>query len=276
MKKHIIFLSLLFVAFSSCKKETDAIYDPLSGPPRLNIQDSIAIVDLWKKADGPNWVIKWDLKNIYTWGGAGVRLDKEKNEYRIVQLIINLPEAPNVKGEISSSLGELTELEWFQVAGVGITGKIPASVKNLKKMRFFKIQHTGIRDTLPADIFLLPKLTTLDFDCNVHITGKIPDEIVNLPYDMISLRLTYNSLSGKIPSGIRKTKRPQFFGNCFTEFPFEYCESDAVMINLKDNEISGIIPDSILNDKDALERLRLMTLKQKPGFRFENQPDSWN
>ena len=42
------------------------------------------------------------------------------------------------------------------------------------------------------------------------------------------------------------------------------------------NYITGVIPDSVLNDLHALVRLRAMTLGQLDGCDFSNPPEWWD
>lgn len=275
MKRKLYAITLLGISLlGSCSKEEIPL--PLSKAPILNIQDSLAVVDAWKKADGENWNIKWDLNNIQTWGGVGVILDKEANEYRVVQLCMNVPAARFVRGYLSSSIGDLTELRRFQVTGNYITGKIPQSFQKLQKLEVCQIGHTGLTDTLPGYLFEFPNINILEIVANPGITGTLPKEILNLPPDIRILNLAENNLSGKIPAGIISQYRVQLQNNCFTEFPFEYCQPDAPVLNLRGNNISGIIPDSILNNKEALFKLKDMSYRQKTGFFFENCPNPWD
>ena len=273
MKKSLINLCLALVMCSACSNEIEQPLEPQA--PKLNVKDSLAIVDIWEKSDGENWVIKWDLKDFHTWGGAGLYLDSITNEYRVVKLQINIPVSDNVRGEISPRLGDLTELRCFRVSGLGITGKIPESINKLKQIEIFEIQHTDVTGTLPTCLFSMPNIRELNISSNSGITGNLPKEILNLPFDMVYVAFIQNNLSGKIPSGIKLNRALKLNRNRFTEFPFEYCQEGKTIIDLSGNEISGLIPDSILNNEYALSRLRALTWKQKEGFSFQNTPDNW-
>ncbi|MGL4228853.1 MAG: hypothetical protein ACRCR3_09480 [Tannerellaceae bacterium] len=274
MKKPFIYLVIALFCCAACSNDPEVNIEPQA--PRLNVNDSLAIVDIWEKADGKNWAIQWDLKDFWTWGGAGIILDKEKNEYRIVKLIVNIPESSMVKGTISPKLGDLTELCIFMIGGKGITGKLPKSIANLSKIVHFTVSHTSIIDTIPGSLFLSPQIKSIEFMNNPGITGKLPVEILELPKDMLSLRFEYNSLSGKIPTGLKLDEtNVVLIGNKYTEFPFEYCNEDVAYLDLSNNEITGIIPDSILNNEKAIEKLFYSTMRQKEGFGFDNPPKEW-
>lgn len=275
MKNPLLNLCVALIMCSACSNEIEQPLDPQPQAPKLNVKDSLAIVDIWKKSDGENWVIKWDLKDFHTWGGAGLYLDPATNEYRVVKLQINIPVNEDVRGEISPRLGDLTELRCFRVSGLGITGEIPQSISNLKKIEIFEIQYTDVTGTLPTCLFSMPNIRELNISANSSITGNLPREILNLPHDMVYVAFMHNNLSGKIPSGINLNNTLLLDNNRFTEFPFEYCQKGKTAMSMSGNEISGLIPDSILNNEYELSRLKAMTLGQKEGFVFENAPDNW-
>lgn len=272
MRKPFFYLCIALICCAACSNDPEVNLEPQA--PRLNVNDSLAIVDIWEKADGKNWFNKWDLKDFWTWGGAGIILDKEKNEYRIVKLDINIPAGNNVNGIISSKIGELTELRWLQIGNRGIKGKIPSSIQNLKKMENLSIAFTDITDTIPNYFFSFEKLRELEVSDNKGITGNIPSSILNCPSTITSLRLGYNNLSGEIPLGIN-TDHVLLDGNNFSSFPFEYLEDNTSIIYLRENKIQGFIPDSILNSPEKLTKLKLLTLNPKEGYGFENAPSDW-
>lgn len=272
MRKPLFYLCIALICCAACSNNSEVNIEPQA--PRLNVNDSLAIVDIWEKADGKNWYNKWDLKDFWTWGGAGIVLDKEKNEYRVVQLNMNIPEGKNVDGYISPRIGELTELRTFRVSGHGIKGKIPSSLSNLDKLQILTIQLTSIKDTLPDYIFSNKNILEIDISYNKGITGHLSASITDCPKSIISLRLNHNSLSGTIPSGIQ-VENVLLDGNNFSSFPFQYLDDNASIIYLRENKIQGLIPDSILDSPKKLTKLKLLTLNPKEGYGFINAPSNW-
>ena len=59
--------------------------------------------------------------------------------------------------------------------------------------------------------------------------------------------------------------------NEYTEYPYEYCFADFPAIIMNNNPISGTIPDEILNDLEALQRLW-----GRCSGEFTNEPDWWD
>ena len=275
MRKPLFYLCIALICCAACSNDPEVNLEPQA--PRLNVNDSLAIVDIWEKSDGKKWASHWVLENFWTWGGVGIVLDKEKNEYRIVKLVVNVPEDPSVQGTISPKLAELTELRNLVIGGKGITGEFPESIKKLNNLNNFTLTGTGISDTIPGYLFLLPNIKSIQIMGNSGITGTLPMEILELPEDMLFLRFEYNSLSGKIPTGIKlDDTNVVLIGNKYTEFPFEYYNEDIAFLDLSYNEITGIIPDTILNNKKAIDKLFYSTLRQKDGFGFDNPPKEWS
>lgn len=268
------FSVVILCSFFSCTSDEGSDLPPEKAAPHLNISDSLAVVDIWKKADGVNWIIKWDLNNLQTWGGTTWVLNLANNEYRIVELNINVPVNERVQGYISPKVGELTELRYFNVGGTGITGDIPESLANLPHLSEINIQKTSVGGTIPPKLFLLPEIRWFNISANPNIRGEIPQEITQMNPEVITCRLSENSLSGKIPSGM-KIRLLELRGNKYTEYPFEYCQEGTTNVILDNNCLSGLIPDSILQDEKALNKLYYTTFDQKPGYGFSNTPESW-
>lgn len=277
MKQMYLLCSLMitfFFIFSSCSSDDDEQLPQGAPTPHLNVKDSLVTLEVWRQAGGEHWPYVWDPKNMFTWGGVGVALDTERNEYRILQLYLNTFNDHSTTGTLSAKIGELEELRFFSIGGLGITGDIPESLGNLKHLRELMINKTSLSGAIPDEIFSLPYLERLEICNNRSIRGELPEAIVNLSPAVISCMFTSNNLSGKISSGIR-IKSLDLDDNKYTEYPFEYSKKGATSVIMSRNYITGIIPDSILNDAEALKRLRSMTFNQRDGCKFTNAPDSW-
>lgn len=273
MKTHLILsfcTALIYCA--SCSNDTEQIIEPQA--PKLNVNDSLAIVDIWEKADGKNWANKWDLSDISTWNGARLSLDEEKNEYRISELYINNGYSSKVDGIISPRIGELSALRALSIENIGIKGRIPTSIENLTKLESLTIFRTSIRDTLPACIFDLENLKSINITNNPLIYGQIPANAANTAQQIYPFYLINCGLTGHIPSGI-KADAIWLDGNKFHDYPFEYLAPGQPTLHLKENQLTGSIPDSILNNPRALDLLRYTTQNQQKGFGFTNKPEDW-
>ena len=273
MKAHIILsFCTALVYCASCSNDTEQIIEPQA--PRLNVNDSLVVVDIWEKADGKNWPNKWELSDISTWTGAQLELEEEKNEYRIIGLNINTPGGYNIQGTISPRIGELTKLRTLTIGNLGIRGKIPASIQNLDELYSLHIWNSRINDTLPDFLFKMKKLEHIIIADNKLIQGKLPASIANSSQQMDYLLLPNNALTGNIPVGI-KANVVILDNNNFEKYPFEYLQENMPAISLRGNRIHGLIPDSILNSPKLLFNLRMRTPDQQEWYGFENAPEDW-
>ena len=107
---------------------------------------------------------------------------------------------------------------------------------------------------------------------NPNITGELPEELSQVNKPNAKYRFWYNSLTGKVPSGI-VLEFLNLMGNKYTEYPFEYCFEGKTNVGMEENYISGTIPDSVLADSYALEKLQILTINQKDECKFSNAPD---
>lgn len=266
-------ISLLAVsmglAVASCSSDDEPAPLPQEPPePTMNVSDSLALVEIYKAADGDNWAVTWDLTDIQTWGGVTVAYDSVHNEYRVVALEVNQNSHEHAQGYLSERVGDLTYLMSYGAGGKGITGGIPESLFKLKYLKFVWIGTTSISGIIPGFVFQCPSLEFLILTNN-H-TGELPEEIAQWDNPEAECRLYHNRLEGKVPDGI-KIRRLDLSNNKYKEFPFEYCFTPQPVIQMRGNPIQGTIPEDVLDDWDALRRLYYWSLGD-----FSNAPAWWN
>lgn len=277
MKKEFMFsvLSLLCImaGFSACSDDEPA--GPVERPaPTLNASDSLALVDIYKAADGDHWFVPWDLHDIYTWGGVGAAYDSVHNEYRVVYLMINQNSSPNPQGHVSlERVGDLPYLMMLTAGGERMTCTLDEKLFRLPYLKTVRMS-CYIGTELPGYVFQAPSLERLDLS-STGFYGELPEEIAEWDNPKGICQLWYNHLTGKVPSGI-DIRLLELHYNEYTEYPFEYCFDRDTEINMSYNYITGVIPDSVLNDLHALVRLRAMTLGQLDGCDFSNPPEWWD
>jgi len=117
----------------------------------VNVQDSLALVDLYNSTDGANWTNNdnWLQAPIATWYGitvTGTRvtdIDLRANSLKgpIPASLGNLEKLKNLylgdemNGTIPSSLGNLINLERLYLGSASLTGSIPSSLGNLAHLK---------------------------------------------------------------------------------------------------------------------------------------------
>ncbi len=141
-----------------------------------NVQDSLALVDLYHSTNGTHWIDKWDLEDpVYKWGG--VRLDGKGSVVRL-----------NLKSN-------------------NLSGSIPASLGNLSKLQYLWMQENQLIGEIPTSLGNLSNLLVLDLSDN-RLSGKIPEELENLK-KLERLNLGFNQFDGEIPTSFRELSKLQ-------------------------------------------------------------------
>src|SRR5439155_2715774 len=99
--KQKIFMLLFIAVINSTNAFTQAV----------NVQDSLALVDLYNSTDGPNWRYQdnWLTGTVKTWYGITV------TGTRVTEITLN---SIGLNGSIPSSLGNLTSLKYLFLDGV--------------------------------------------------------------------------------------------------------------------------------------------------------------
>jgi Leucine-rich repeat (LRR) protein len=191
----------------------------------------------------------------------------------------------SMKGVIPESIGKLRNLIDLGLYSSGLTGLIPQSVGNLTKLNRLLAFYNNLEGPIPASLQNLKNLFLLDLSTNYRLNGSIPVEIFQLPSLAWYLDLSYNSLSGPLPSEAGTMTNlnelilsgnqlsgqiPSSIGNCIVlqkllldKNSFEGSIPQSLgnikglnILNLEVNKLSGRIPDAIGNIRD-LQQLYL-------------------
>ena len=125
-----------------------------------------ALVKLYEKTNGSQWVTKWDLsKPVSTW--YGVKLQDEK----VVSL--NLANN-NLVGEIPYDIAELVSLQELDLHKNHLSGEIPSIVGNLKELKILDISFNSLTGTIPVSVCEMNKLQELALYMN-GLSGELPE-----------------------------------------------------------------------------------------------------
>ena len=271
MKTRVFFSLLcagLLSVFFSCSSDDGPAVPTERPEPTLNASDSLALVDIYKAADGDNWYVPWDLTDWRTWGGVSAIYDSVNNEYRVIELVINQNSNPEAQGYVSSRVGDLPYLMALVAGGKRLRCELPEKLFRLEYLQYIWM---GLRidSELPGFVFHAPSLEYLRLN-NTGIYGELPEEIAEWDNPKAVCILNRNHLTGKIPSGIQ-IEGLWLDENEYTSYPYEYCFADLPQIVMRNNPIYDTIPDEVLNDLEALRRLW-----SRCKGDFTNEPDWWD
>ena len=160
--------------------------------------DSLALVDIYNAAGGPNWTSQsnWLTGPVSTWGGVTV------TNNRVTALTL---QGNNMVGTMSPSIGNLTELTQLMFNGletpltiVDLHGTLPAQLWNCTKLTRLQVKYTKISGPLPAGIEKLTALSEINFQ-QTPLKCEIPSELFNLP-SLTKAYLHQSGFIGKVPS----------------------------------------------------------------------------
>ena len=235
MKKNFT-LIVLFALFATTK--TNIIN------AQVNVQDSLALVDLYDSTGGPNWTHhdNWLTSTpVSTWYGVEVT----NNRVTYLGFYTAYKSAPNnMIGRLPNSINNLTELTGLILSYNQLTGNIPI----LKKVQELYLNNNQLSGTLPDTICNPLNSYTIFLDHN-NFSGNVPYSYAN--YNIAStIELEYNHLTG------------------FSPFPDSFNVSHyEVSIDLSYNNLNGLVPfKAIANYRELfLEHNQLTGIAPFPG-----------
>ena len=240
------------------------------------VRDSLALVALYNATDGPNWSRNdnWLTAPVSSWWGITT------DGCNVLQINLSYN---NLTGNISTEIGQLTNLTDLYLGGNQLSGSIPTEIGQLSNLSYLKIEYNRLSGTIPSEIGKLSKLIHLDFGSN-QLNGNIPKEIGqlsnltylslhgnqlsgNLPVEigklsnLLYLRLWVNKLSGPIPEEIGQLKNVTFLDFGINQFTGQVPSEIWNLLNLhyldiSSNQLSGNIPAEMKKLVD-LERLSI-------------------
>jgi Leucine-rich repeat (LRR) protein len=165
-----------------------------AGPSRssaqaINVNDSLALVDLYNSTGGPNWVnhTNWlTSKPVYTWFGI---TSQDSIRVNIVTLNNN-----NLIGILSSSIGNLTALYFLDLSFNRLSGSIPSSVLNYSYCGI-NLAHNQLSGTIP--LFPFNSITPLDLTYNNYTFSML--EPILIASQTSPIGILYDSIQSDLP-----------------------------------------------------------------------------
>ena len=146
------------------------------GNAQINVQDSLALVDIYNATNGSNWnnSTNWLIGKAKTW--YGVDVDTIAN--RVIQLDLD---NNNLTGYIPSSIGNLTLINEIHIYNNNLTGNIPQTIGRLTHLNWIEAQNNQLSGILTDSICRLTNITAIHIGNN-NFTGKVPDSLNQLPH----------------------------------------------------------------------------------------------
>ncbi|KAG7563495.1 Protein kinase domain [Arabidopsis suecica] len=109
----------------------------------------------------------------------------------------------SLSGTLSSSIGNLTNLQTVLLQNNYITGHIPHEIGKLMKLKTLDLSTNNFTGQIPFTLSHSTNLQYLRINNN-SLTGTIPSSLANMT-QLTFLDLSYNNLSGPVPRSLAKT-----------------------------------------------------------------------
>ncbi|KAL8468752.1 hypothetical protein ACS0TY_031814 [Phlomoides rotata] len=176
-------------------------------------------------------------------------------------------------GEIPAAFGRFRRLETLILMENLLTGTIPAALGNVSSMKTLEIgfnpyspgriapelgnlmnleelwlAKSNLFRPIPASLGRLSRLKNLDLSEN-RLSGPIPSSIFHLK-SIVQMELFNNSITGVLPAGgwsnLTELRRFDASMNGLSgTIPYDLCELPLESLNLFNNQLEGLIPESI-------------------------------
>ncbi|XVF05642.1 hypothetical protein REPUB_Repub05bG0190200 [Reevesia pubescens] len=224
---------------SAALKKLNISSNKLSGSLPFNV-GHCTIIDL------SNNMLSGDLSRIQGWG----------NYVEVIELSSN-----SLTGTLPNQTSQFLRLTTFKVSNNSLQGVLPAVLGTYPELKVIDLSLNHINGSLLPSFFMSTKLTDLNLSGN-NFTGSIPlQDIKNMPslsssenLSLVTLDLSYNSLSGRLPQEISKFHNLEFLNLSNNKFEGSIPDSlpdELKGFNVSFNNFSGAIPDNLRGFPDS-------------------------
>src|SRR6476660_7987140 len=113
---------------------------------QVNVQDSLALVDLYNSTDGPHWTNNnnWlTTKPLYIWYGIGIY----NNRVNSLDLSNN-----NLSGTLPASLNNLTNIYAYRLENNHLIGSIPDLSSNTFSLQQLYLNDNNLSGGIPENL----------------------------------------------------------------------------------------------------------------------------
>ncbi|KAH9314772.1 hypothetical protein KI387_023399, partial [Taxus chinensis] len=158
----------------------------------------VALIDIKGELKDPNNVFKeWDINSVdpCSWSLIGCAPDGS-----VMTMVVP---NQNLSGTLSSSIGNLTNLQSLLLQNNEISGPIPGELGKLERLEALDFSGNQFSGLIPSSLGQLKNLKYLRLNNN-KLFGPFPVFLANIS-ELTLLDLSYNNLSGSIPRILAKT-----------------------------------------------------------------------
>ncbi|ESQ40011.1 hypothetical protein EUTSA_v10012735mg [Eutrema salsugineum] len=190
------------------------------------------------------------------WNNLSGSIPKEIGQ--ISSLVLLLLNGNKLSGPLPSELGYLSNLNRFQIDENNITGPIPKSFSNLKKVKHLHFNNNSLSGQIPVELSNPTNIFHVQLDNNNFSGSDIPASYGNFS----SILKLWNELTGPIPSSnLSKDVTTIDLSNNILSGSITQSFSDLPLLQmllLKNNVLSGYVPDSLWQNISLLKKARLL------------------
>ncbi|CAL5403748.1 unnamed protein product [Camellia sinensis] len=161
-----------------------------------------------------------------------------------------------LSGTIPAAIGNITSLKSLELAyNLFTPGQLAPELGNLSSLDYMWLSSCSLVGSIPDSFGRLSRLTNLDLSNNM-LTGSIPSVIFELK-SVVQIELFNNSFSGELSAGWSNLTSLRRFDACCNSFvgpiPNELCELPLESLNLYQNQLVGLLPESIAKSPNLYE-----------------------
>lgn len=222
-----------------------------------NSTDVLSLLDFKATTNDPRGALSsWNTSIHYCWW-SGVKCNPNTRG-RVTALKLA---GQGLSGQITSFLGNLTDLHTLDLSSNNFSGQIPP-LTNLQKLKYLRLGQNSLDGIIPDSLTNCSNLFYLDLSNNM-LEGTIPPKIGFLN-NLSVLAFPLNFLTGNIPStlgnltnlNIMLLANNKIDGN----IPQELGQlSNLGWLSLSENNLSGGFPQGFFKNLSSLQILSIQT-----------------
>lgn len=220
---------------------------------QITFEDCKVLEQLFTDTNGPGWLhTRGWLRSIQPceWYGITCRSSAWPRPITGIELSDN-----NLTGSLPGEVSLLVELRHLIVDNSGpglrkkkLTGNLSTTLGDLSNLEVLVLSDNAFNGTIPPELRHLSKLRVLKLDGN-EFTGPVPEQFAGLTA-LQELNLARNSLAGEIPvelAALKSLRHLDLSGNLLSgAIPAELGELSGLRsLDLSDNDLTGALPQTL-------------------------------